>query len=125
MTVVDTSVWIEFLRGHEPEGAALRALLEAGRALSPECVFGELLSGARNADERSVIRGYAALLAVEDERGLWLEAGEASNAQRLLARGVGLIDATLLALAKRRDASLWTLDRKLRAILPAPLRFEP
>lgn len=113
MIVADTSIWIEFLRNREPTHSRLNELLERGMVLAPEGVFGELLSGARGRQEADLVESYWKSLPHVDESGLWIEAGKLSSARGLRARGVGLVDAAILALSERTGAAIWTLDRRL------------
>ena len=114
MIVADTSVWIEFLRNREPVHARLKALLERGIVLAAECVFGELQSGAKGRQESDLLESYWKSVPKIDEARIWIEAGRLSASRGLHARGVGLVDAAILALAARTGADIWTLDRKLR-----------
>jgi predicted nucleic acid-binding protein len=114
MTIADTSVWVEFLRNREPVHALLKSLLERGEVLGVECVFGELFSGARGNRENAVLAAYWDSLPKVDEAGIWIEAGKLSASRHLHSRGVGSIDAALLAVAERTGAEIWTLDRPLR-----------
>jgi predicted nucleic acid-binding protein len=104
---------VEFLRSREPVHARLKSLLEGGEVLGVECIFGELLSGARNGREIAALESYWKSLPKLDESGIWIEAGKLSASRRLHARGVGLIDAAILAASSRAGAEIWTLDRKL------------
>ncbi len=113
MIIADTSVWVEFLRSREPVHARLKELLERGSVLGEECIFGELLSGARSPRESDLIESYWKSLPKIDESGIWLEAGRISATRSLHARGVGLVDAAILAIAARTGAEIWTLDRRL------------
>jgi len=113
VTIADTSIWVEFLRNREPVHAQLKSLLERGEVLGVECVFGELIAGARSGRETAVLEEYWKSLPKLDESGLWIEAGKLSAFRRLHARGIGLIDAVLLAAAARAGGVVWTLDRKL------------
>jgi predicted nucleic acid-binding protein len=113
MTIPDTSVWVEFLRNREPVHARLKSLLERGEVLGVECVLGELLSGARNSRETDALEAYWKSLPRLDESGIWIQAGKLSASRKLHARGVGLMDAAILAVASRAGAEIWTLDRKL------------
>lgn len=114
MIIADTSVWIEFLRNREPVHARLKALLERGIILAAECIFGELLSGAKGRQEGDLLESYWKSVPKIDEAGIWIEAGRLSASRGLHARGVGLVDAAILALAVRTGADIWTLDRKLQ-----------
>jgi predicted nucleic acid-binding protein len=112
--IADTSVWIEFLRNREPVHTRLNDLLERGMVLAAECVFGELLCGARSRQESDILETYWRNLPRIDEAGLWIEAGRLSSTRGFPARGIGLVDAAILALAARTGADIWTLDRRLQ-----------
>lgn len=117
MILVDTSVWIEFFRGREPVAAALEEHIEAGAVLVHALVFAELLEGCKSAAEADFVTQYwENLKDAESETGI-IAGGWYSFERRLIARGVGLVDAVLISEAKRRKARLWTLDAKLRALL--------
>ena len=113
MIIADTSIWIDFFRDREPTHARLNELLERGMVLAFGGVFGELLSGARGRREADLVESYWKSLPRADESGIWIEAGKLSSARGLRARGVGLVDAAILALSERTGAAIWTLDRRL------------
>lgn len=111
MILVDTSVWIDHFRRHD---AALAALLDGGRVLTHPFVIGELALGALK--QRDVIlnamRDLPAALVASDG-----ELMDFIAAQALYGRGVGYIDAHLLASARLTpNASLWTRDKRLRTV---------
>jgi predicted nucleic acid-binding protein len=58
MILVDTSVWVEFLKGHHPYLDQMKQLLEDREILAVEPVFGELLQGARDDRERRVLLDF-------------------------------------------------------------------
>ena len=58
MIVVDTCIWIEFLKGKEPYFSNLSELLEQGQVLGLELIFAELMQGAKNKREREFISNY-------------------------------------------------------------------
>ena len=113
MTVVDTSVWIEYLRGSKKISDVLIPKLNNQKVMAISAVFGELLQGVRNTNERAVVTGFWENLPKEDEEGIFIEAGRLSNEFKLFDRGVGLIDCYILAFAMHYDCALWTLDKKL------------
>ena len=117
MIIVDTSIWIEFFRRREPWNSSLQRLLENREVLAVECVFGELLQGAKNEREKKVIREYWRHLPKIDETGLWLEAGAYAGTRGWQAKGVGLIDAFIVMSAFRTGSKIWTLDKKLESVL--------
>ena len=118
MIICDTSVWIEYFRGRRPYLEKVGAYLERLEVLGMECIFGELLQGAKGRQERSTIFKYWEVIPKMSEAGLWLEAGEYSAVQGLPSKGVGLIDAAIAVCTLKTEASLWTLDSKLSLLVP-------
>jgi len=108
MVLVDTSLWVEHLRqGH----GELESLLLKGEVVSHRFVIGELVCGfIRNRNEvLSLLRSLPpAVEADHDEVMVFLEKN------RLMGKGLGLIDIHLMASAFLSGTLLWTLDKKLR-----------
>jgi predicted nucleic acid-binding protein len=121
--LVDTSIWIEFFRGREPFYSGVRVLLENRQAITIECVFAELLQGAKSLRERRLIREMWQSLPKVDEVGLLLHAGETAGVHKWPERGIGLVDAWIVSAARRAGAQIWTLDKKVRAILTTAESF--
>jgi predicted nucleic acid-binding protein len=117
MILADTSVWVEFLRSNKSIFPVLRELLEGGEILAMECVFGELLQGVKTTREKEVILDYWKYIPNEDENGIWLEAGKYSCENRLVDKGIGLIDSAIVCFARKYNAQVWSLDKKLMSIL--------
>ena len=117
MILADTSIWIEFLKGNPLYYNAFSKLLEKREIIAIECIFGELLQGARSSQEKTTIKNYWALLPKIEEKGIWLMAGEASSHRKLHSKGVGLIDLAIYSTARFMEAKIWTLDKKLLSIL--------
>jgi predicted nucleic acid-binding protein len=106
--LVDTSVWADHLRASD---AALADLLNAGSVLGHPFVVGELALGHLR-QRRAVLDLLSnlpqALVASDAEVLRFIEA----NA--IFGRGVGYIDAHLLAATRLTDgARLWTRDKRL------------
>lgn len=107
MVLADTSIWIEHLRRREP---TLADRLSEGLVLMHPFVSGELACG--NLKDRAAI--LSDLHALPPAR-------LASNAEvlqliedrRLWGRGLGWIDAHLLASALLSNCRFWTLDIRL------------
>jgi predicted nucleic acid-binding protein len=121
--LVDTSVWIEFFRVKEPFYSAVRALLENRQAVTIECVFAELMQGAKTPRERRLILEMWQSLPKVDDARLLLRAGEAAGLHRWPERGIGLVDSWIVVAAKRAGAQVWTLDKKVKSILNASETF--
>ena len=108
MILVDTSVWVDHLLAGEP---ALEELLQRGAVLTHPFVVGELACG-RLRNRKTVLSLLAALptapRASDREVLLFIEQ------HQLMGRGIGYIDAHLLAAtALSADAKLWTRDKRL------------
>ena len=125
MILIDTSVWIEFFKRQPSIFSTVTSLLESQSIIAAECVFGELLQGVKDSRERTVVLGYWDNLPKRDEAGIWIEAGLMSAENKWVSKGVGLIDAVLLCLAMKHHLKVWTLDKKLLAVMKATENFMP
>lgn len=113
MILVDTSVWVDHLRAGNRR---LRSLLTDAEVLTHPFVVGELACGGlRNRDEiLGLLRSLPEASAAEH-----LEVMNLVEHERLYHRGIGWIDAHLLASARLSDAPLWTLDQRLARVAAA------
>ena len=111
MTVlVDTSVWVDFWRRGNTR---LAQLLGQDRVVVHPFILGELALGrlARRADvlrdlqalESSRVAEHDEVLALIDRTPLW-------------GRGIGWVDAHLIASALLDRLHLWTLDQRLASV---------
>ena len=110
MILVDTSIWIDHLRSGSPE---LTTLLQDDVVCTHDFVIGELACGnLRNRTEvLDLLQSLPRLAAATaDEVMFFIEQ------KQLMGRGVGYIDAHLLAAAVMHGARLWTKDRRLKTI---------
>jgi predicted nucleic acid-binding protein len=109
--LVDTSVWIDHLRAGDER---LAALLDSGEVLGHPCVTGELALGHLQPRDAilSDLRDLPQATVASDEEVLRLIEG-----RRLFGRGIGYVDAHLLAAVRLTlDTKLWTGDRRLQAV---------
>ena len=108
MILVDTSVWIDFFRGRAPE---LAEALDRGEVVLHPWVLGELTLGQRGARWSSMLRDLALLpqadVVSDDEVLAFIEA------RHLGGKGIGWVDAQLLAAALSQDSTLWSVDKRL------------
>ena len=107
LVLVDTSVWRRYLAG----SLAVRGLgdlLDEDAVLAHPFVLGELILGGLSAREEALLShlSLAPLLAHS-------EVMEFVRRRRLTRRGIGWVDAHLLASGLTIPATLWSLDRKL------------
>ena len=111
MVLVDTSVWVDHLRGGDRR---LEALLKAGGVFIHPFVVGELACG--NLRNRTTVLSLLGQLP-ETRKASHEEALLFIDNKKLLGRGIGYVDAHLLAATALSDsARLWTLDKRLGAL---------
>ncbi len=111
MILVDTSVWIDHLRVGEER---LVALLNSSRVMVHPFVVGELACGnLRNrAEVLTLLKELPRAPVATDEEVLFFIERHA-----LMGRGIGYVDAHLLAALSLADvARLWTRDKRLLAV---------
>ncbi|MCK4541740.1 MAG: PIN domain-containing protein [Spirochaetales bacterium] len=125
MIILDTSIWIEFLKGNSQYTSKVKSLLENREILAVECIFAELLQGTNNDRERSLILSYWNHLPKLNDNGLFIEAGLFSGKNKLLDKGVGLIDSLIYIHAMKTGSMIWTLDKKLTRIISDKQIYKP
>jgi len=113
IVLVDTSVWIRFLSNRAPYAARLGELLSRDDACGHDFVYGELLIGD--------VGGRKQLLA-DYERMHQAPVVPPADVvafvrhRRIHGRGIGWIDAHLLASSLVGRVKLWTTDPRLLAL---------
>jgi predicted nucleic acid-binding protein len=109
--LVDTSVWIDHLRAGD---RTLTTLLETGRVLAHPFVIGELALGRLRRREvvlQSLSDLPQASVATDAEVLHFIDR------HALFGRGVGYVDAHLLAAVRlTAGAELWTNDKRLHSV---------
>lgn len=110
IVLVDTSVWIRFLSNRAPYAGELDSLLSRDEVSGHHFVYGELLIGDKGG-RRRLLADYeqmhqAAVVPHSDVVAFVRD-------RRLHGRGIGWIDAHLLASALVGRLRLWTIDPAL------------
>ena len=111
MILVDTSVWIDHLRDGDDE---LIRLLEVTQVLVHPFVVGEMACGnlENRAEVLQLMGDLPGAAAASDSEVLYF-----IDSHRLMGRGIGYVDAHLLAaVLLNPPAQLWTRDKRLRTI---------
>jgi predicted nucleic acid-binding protein len=106
--LVDTSVWIDHLRAGDP---VLGGLLDRAAVLGHVFVRGELACGnlRRRGEILALLAGLPQAVVAADGEVMGL-----IERRRLMGRGIGYVDAHLLASALlTAGARLWTRDVRL------------
>lgn len=107
MILVDTSVWIEHFRAANHE---LVSLLKECQVLTHPHVIGEIACGSHR--QRQQILTLLPLLP-QAKVATDKEVLDLIDNYELYGKGIGWIDAHLLAACLLSGASVWTLDKKL------------
>jgi len=113
IVLVDTSVWIRFLANRTPHAAQLSALLSRDEVSGHDFVYGELLIGDKGG-RRQLLADYAQM-----HQAPIVSHGDVVafvRGRRLHGRGVGWVDAHLLASALVGRLKLWTMDPRLQVV---------
>lgn len=111
MILVDTSIWIDHLRQGDEH---LVHLLGAGQVVTHPYVIGELALGNLQ-NRHAVLEGLKnlahAVSATDDEALQFIDK------HAIFGRGIGYIDAHLLAAVRLTPGSqLWTRDKRLLSV---------
>ena len=123
MIILDTSVWIEHLKNNSNFFPKISKLLENREILAVECVFGELLQEVKNNSEKNIILNFWKYSPKEYYENIIIEAGIYSTENKLIDKGVGLIDAIILMHGIKSNSRIWTLDTKFLRIIPEKLKY--
>ena len=111
MYLVDTSVWIDHLRASDPQ---LVDALGQQLVLGHPFIAGELALGSlkNRATIIAMLKNLPSVTRADDNEVLRM-----IEDRKLFARGLGLIDAHLLAAALiEGDVQIWTKDKRFQTI---------
>ena len=110
LPLVDTDVWIDFLRG-TPQAVAFVSKLPNDVVIS--CIsVAELYAGVRDGAESQALKDLLDTLEIIDLNRDIAQAGGLIRREHGKAHGLGLNDALIAATAVNRKACLYTLNIK-------------
>ena len=110
MILLDTSVWVDHLRLGD---ALVVQALESGQAAVHSFVIGELACGnlKSRAGVIGLLRALSQVPTATDDEVLYF-----IDKHQLMGRGIGYVDAHLLAASTISGSLLWTRDKRLKSI---------
>lgn len=123
--LIDSSVWIDFLR-QAPGEADLEQAIREGRAAICPVIWVELWSGARGRREQAALRELCGLCqSLEVDKETWNRAAELRRAAKQKGLHCPLADVLIVACAKRHGVELMHRDKHLRDLLALAHSSEP
>ncbi len=116
--LVDTSVWVEFLRGEKTAiKKRLEKLLDDNRAAVAGIILAELLTGiSKEKDQDFLEECFLGLPCLETTSDIFVAAGKMGAALRKKGITVPLSDLLIAALAKAHSLTVLTLDNHFQAL---------
>jgi predicted nucleic acid-binding protein len=116
--LVDTSVWVEFLRGERIAiKKRLEKLLDENRTAVSGIILAELLSGISNEKDRDFLEeSFLGLPFLETTRDIFATAGKMGAILRKKGTTMPLSDLLIAALAKTHTLTVLTLDNHFQTL---------
>ena len=122
--IVDTSVWFEYFKRNDPYYQEVQRHLDTLSVKILDPIIGQILQGALNQKELNFIKTYIGYVPKIEMRDLFERAGEYSCSNKLILKGIGLIDACLIYATIETNSILWTLDKKIINFLDKKYLYE-
>ena len=115
--ILDSSIWFEYFKRHDPYFKEVQSHLNMLNINIIDPVIGEILQGALNQNEINFIREHIQYVPKIEIKGLFEKAAEYSFHNKLISKGIGLIDACLIYATIETNSLLWTQDKKIISFL--------
>jgi len=122
--LLDSSIWFEYFKRKEPYFKEVQAYLNTLSIKIIDPVIGEILQGALNQNEVTFIKANIQYVPKIEIKELFEKAGIYSFENKLIAKGIGLIDACLILATIETNSILWTLDKKIIKFLDEKYLFK-
>lgn len=124
--LVDTSVWVDYLKGITPLVAEkVDRILTGAEVCVPKIVLAELHQGARSEREVAAVEDFHEAFTIIDQGpDTWIKAGKLSRRLRSRGRTIHLIDCYIAVIAEENGCAVFTLDEHFGEIVKVlPLRL--
>jgi predicted nucleic acid-binding protein len=126
-TIVDSSAWLDYLRGEPQAFRRVDRLVAAGRAAVTGPIWAEVLSGARTSGAFGRLRSlFEGIDCVADPPSLWPRVAEHRFALARRGFQAALVDLTIAIAAFDGGFRLLTRDRnfrRIRTVIPIELEL--
>jgi predicted nucleic acid-binding protein len=116
--LIDTSVWIAYLKGADvPLAERVDEILAHSTVCVPRVVIAELIQGAKTEKEIAVIEEFAEAFTIIDQTAeSWQKAGRLSFAMKRKGISVHLVDCYIAVLASENECRIFSLDKHFQGI---------
>ncbi len=115
--LVDTSVWIEFFRKHEPYHGIVTRLIDEEQVVCCGIILAELMQGAKSDKELAVLADFLQVFTfIPETAELWVAAGKLSFQLRRKGITIGLSDCYIAVAAASARLQVATLDSHFEAL---------
>lgn len=115
--IVDTSVFIDFLKGSERIAQEVLNLIESKRIVLTGIIIAELMQGIKKPFEEERIADLLTGVSIlEISTSLWIKIGRLSSSLRRKGINLPLTDIAIAVLAIEYDLALFTIDRHFEQI---------
>ena len=124
--IVDTSVWIEYLKNRPSVTELIDRYLLTGKAYTVGPVIAELLQGAKTEEDYKTLNSnIGGLPFIETNLDDWILAGKLSFKLRKRGITIPITDCIIAALAINHNAAVMSLDRHFQSIPDLRLETAP
>ena len=125
--LVDTSVWIEFFRKHEPYYSLVVRLIDDEQVFCCGIILAELMQGAKSDKELAALDDFSHVFQfITETAQLWAVAGRLAFQLRRKGMTIGLSDCYIAVAAASVSAQVATLDSHFQLLAkPAKITLYP
>jgi predicted nucleic acid-binding protein len=125
--LVDTSVWIEFFRKHEPYHSVVTRLIDDEQVFCCGIILAELMQGAKSDKEQGILDDFPHVFPfIPETTQLRAAAGKLAFQLRRKGVTVGLSDCFIAVAAASVNAQVATLDSHFQVLgKPAKISLYP
>lgn len=123
--IVDSSIWFEYFKRKDPYYQEVQKNLDTLNVKISDPIVGEILQGALNQSEINFLKKYLQYVPKMEIKDLFEKAGDYSYQNKLVSKGIGLIDASLIYATIETNSLLWTLDKKIINFLDRKYLYKP
>jgi predicted nucleic acid-binding protein len=123
--ILDSSLWFEYFKRKDPYFKEVQVYLNILSVKTIDPIIGEILQGALNNKELKFIKENMRYVPKIEIEGLFEKAGQYSYENKLVSKGIGLIDSCLIMATIETGSLLWTLDKKILNIMDPKYLYKP